>query len=131
MIDRAETMLHDSFGDTDYWNCRRSMRFASKLVKKSEELRAVLLNSDNQSDRTTIHPDWRQARKLHGTAIGGLYLAVHMRRGDFLYSRESNVVSLHKVASQIKTELIRLNLTVVYLATDGSLQGYYLRTILC
>ena len=26
-IERAETMLHDHFGDIDYWSCRRSMRF--------------------------------------------------------------------------------------------------------
>jgi len=120
MIDRAETLLFDSFGDSNYWKCRRSMRFASKLVKKSEELRAVLLNSDDESDRTKISPDWRQTKKLHSSAIGGPYLAVHLRRGDFLYSRESNIISLHKVAEQIRVELLRSNLTTVYLATDGS-----------
>ena len=102
MIDRAETLLHDSFGDADYWKCRRSMRFAYKLVKKSEELRAMFLNSDDQSDRTELTPDWRNTIRVHSTAIGGPYLAVHLRRGDFIYSRESNVVSLHKVAKQIR-----------------------------
>ncbi len=120
MIDRAEVMLHDSFGDVDYWECRRSMRFAAKLVLKAKELRELLLNSNNKSDRTEMDEDWRKNKKLHSMAVGGPYLAVHLRRGDFLYSRKSNVVSLYNVAKQIKYQLNRLNLTTIYLATDSS-----------
>ena len=31
MVDRAETLLHDHFGDVHYWRARRSMRYASDL----------------------------------------------------------------------------------------------------
>lgn len=122
MIDRAETMLHDSYGDADYWKCRRSMRFSGKLVQKAEELRDVLLNSNNKSDRTKMEKDWRKNKRQHSSAVGGPYLAVHLRRGDFLYSRKSTIVNLYQVARQIKNELYRLNLTTIYLATDSSME---------
>ena len=100
------------------------MRFAKKLTEKAEEIRALFLNSYDANDKTEINSDWRKTKKYHSTAIGGPYLAVHLRRGDFLYSRKSNIVSLNRVADQIRTSLERLNLTHVFLATDASLEGY-------
>ena len=69
-------------------------------------------------------------KRLHGTAIGGPYLAVHLRRGDFLYSRKSIVVTLKRVAQQVNNILMKLNLSTVYLATDSSFEGLVLLFIL-
>ena len=118
------------------------MRFSTKLVKKSLEIRSNLLNSNDFSDKTEVEDDWRITKvtlkmlylyennlisnilkRLHGTAIGGPYLAVHLRRGDFLYSRKSIVVSLKRVAQQVGNILLKLNLSTIYLATDSTFEG--------
>merc|ERR550519_3238627 len=39
MLDRAENVLHDWFGDVNYWGARRSMRFAKHLVKIAVDFR--------------------------------------------------------------------------------------------
>lgn len=58
-----------------------------------------------------------------GTAKGGNYLAVHMRRGDFLFSGRKGVPSIKAVRMQIVTLLKKLNLNKVFLATDAEDKG--------
>ena len=75
MVDRAETILHDHFGDglfiwqyigqnfilVHYWNARRSMRYSKKLRAVGEEF---------------------MKQKFNVTQLeGGNYLCAHLRRG--------------------------------------------------
>ena len=59
MIDRAEALLHENYAGLDYWACRRSMQYASRLVEKSNEIRQSLLNSSDIIDNTLSHKDLR------------------------------------------------------------------------
>ena len=57
-IERAETLLHDHFGDVDYWNCRRSMRFNGELVDVANEFRRTQLGSTDEKDKTLKPDKW-------------------------------------------------------------------------
>ena len=54
MLDRAENLLHDWFGDVEYWGARRSMRFAEALVDRANQLRREKLDSDDIKDNTLV-----------------------------------------------------------------------------
>ena len=66
MLDRAENLLHDFFGDADYWSIRRSMRFASKLLKLANDYRLKYLNSDDYKDNTQLPAQW-ETHQVHIT----------------------------------------------------------------
>ncbi|CAG0920989.1 unnamed protein product [Notodromas monacha] len=120
MLDRAETILHDSFGDANHWNARRSMRFAAHLIDVAAKFRSKFLNSVDETDGTKVTDDWQNFKPIRGAARGGPYLAVHLRRNDFLEGRKSRTPSLPKAAERIRRELQRLELKKVFIATDGS-----------
>ncbi|XP_037076972.1 GDP-fucose protein O-fucosyltransferase 2-like [Pollicipes pollicipes] len=84
LVDRAEAVLHRHYGCADFWAVRRSMRFARHLVEEAAALRRDLLRSDDVTDRTEYSDDWRQMKAVPGSARGGPYLAVHLRRRDFV-----------------------------------------------
>jgi len=92
------------------------------LIRKANEIR-LILNSTDQTDNIKIEPDWRNTTNKKRLALGGPYLGVHLRRGDFLRIRQSNVISIDNVARQIRHLLVKLDLKQVYLATDSSLEG--------
>lgn len=100
MIDRAEVMIHEYYGQIDYWNARRSMQFAPHLIEKANDLKFTLLNNEP-------------------------YLGVHLRRGDFIHIRQSNIVSTDNLVRQIRHHLNRLKLKFVYLASDTTIDGKY------
>jgi hypothetical protein len=55
---------------------------------------------------------------------GGSYLAVHIRRGDYVRVKTADlVVPLKTISSQIKQVLSRLNLNVIFIATDATQKG--------
>ena len=82
------------------------------------------LNSTDESDLTPYNDeDWRLQVPKDGSAIGGEYLAVHMRRGDFVFSGRKGVPTIKAVRKQISKLLKKLKLKVVFLATDGSNKG--------
>ena len=58
VLDRAENLLHDSFGDENYWAIRRSMRFASKLVRIGDKFRKENLDSEDVKDDTVLAVKW-------------------------------------------------------------------------
>ena len=62
MLDRAENLLHDWFGDVEYWSIRRSMRFAPDLVKIANEFRLNQLISDDEMDSTKMAKKWENHR---------------------------------------------------------------------
>ena len=67
----------------------------------------------------------RVFQRQHGDAVGGSYVAVHLRRRDFLYSHHDRVPSLESAARQIRSALARYNLTTVFVATDAPSHGQH------
>ncbi|BES97094.1 O-fucosyltransferase 2 [Nesidiocoris tenuis] len=119
VIDRAEVALHDSFGDKLYWECRRSMRFAQRLVSEANAFRQSYLNSTDDLDGTRIPARWQDQKGIVRKVKGGLYICAHLRRGDFLYGRKNEVPTLESAADQLITVLVEQNLKTVFLCTDG------------
>lgn len=113
----AEIVLHDQWGDKEFWRARRSMRFAEPLQEIAEKYRARVLNSHKVEEGVQRPPMWELERAYRG-AVGGDYLAVHFRRGDFVHGRQKTTPTLKSAATQIREQLQLLNLTTVYIATD-------------
>ncbi|VDK21860.1 unnamed protein product [Anisakis simplex] len=63
-IDRAEAILHSSFGDSYYWEARRSMRYAKHLVEIGDKFRSEKLNSNDVSDKTVLDKSWVETKKV-------------------------------------------------------------------
>ncbi|XP_019630147.1 PREDICTED: GDP-fucose protein O-fucosyltransferase 2-like [Branchiostoma belcheri] len=120
VINRAEVLIHDAYGQTDYWAARRSMRFSKELRFVGNEFRRKYLNSTDKDDKTIMWEDWRTFKPAVGSAKGGPYLAVHLRRGDFARSHTKNVPSLQGAAKQINLIMQEQKLEKVYLATDAN-----------
>lgn len=55
----AETVLHDHWGNMEYWRARRSMRFNSYLIQIATDFRATNFGSTDVKDRTQQPADWR------------------------------------------------------------------------
>ncbi|XP_043931925.1 GDP-fucose protein O-fucosyltransferase 2 isoform X2 [Protopterus annectens] len=123
MLDRAENILHDHYGGKEYWNARRSMVFAKHLRAVGDEFRARDLNSTDEADKTVYNEDWTKMKVKLGTALGGPYLAVHLRRKDFIWGHRDDVPSLAEAISQIHSLLKQLQLQTVFVATDAVDEG--------
>ncbi|NXU63862.1 OFUT2 fucosyltransferase, partial [Horornis vulcanius] len=122
MLDRAENLLHDHYGGKDYWNTRRSMVFAKHLRMVGDEFRKKYLQSTDEADRTQYKEDWTQMKVKSlttGTALGGPYLGVHLRRRDFIWGHREDVPSLQGAVKKIHSLLETLKLEKVYIATDA------------
>lgn len=121
LVSNAEVILHSNYGDAKHWQCRRSMRFASHLIAIGNKYREEFLNSNDAQDKTILDPDWRSMKRNHGDAIGGDYLAVHLRRGDFAKSRPNDVPDLECAVKQIhfaSTQFISSN--KVFISSDAN-----------
>ncbi|XP_037768267.1 GDP-fucose protein O-fucosyltransferase 2 isoform X2 [Chelonia mydas] len=119
MLDRAENLLHDHYGGRDYWNTRRSMVFAKHLRVVGDEFRRKYLHSTDEADRTDYNEDWTQMKVKLGTAVGGPYLGVHLRRKDFIWGHREDVPSLHGAVTKIRSLMERHKLKRVFIATDA------------
>ncbi|KAM6080290.1 LOW QUALITY PROTEIN: GDP-fucose protein O-fucosyltransferase 2 [Theristicus caerulescens] len=119
MLDRAENLLHDHYGGKDYWNTRRSMVFAKHLRVVGDEFRNKYLQSTDEADRTHYKEDWTQMKVKTGTALGGPYLGVHLRRKDFIWGHREDVPSLQGAVKKIQSLLEMLKLEKVFVATDA------------
>uniref|UniRef100_A0AC34F3Y1 GDP-fucose protein O-fucosyltransferase 2 n=1 Tax=Panagrolaimus sp. ES5 TaxID=591445 RepID=A0AC34F3Y1_9BILA len=111
-IDRAETVLHNSFGNDVYWRIRRSMRYASHLLEYAEEYRQKYLDSNHDES-------WVDEYDQERTAVGGNYIAAHLRRQDFVRSHDKDVPSLEEAAIQLKKICDKLSIKKVFVATDA------------
>ncbi|XP_070536175.1 GDP-fucose protein O-fucosyltransferase 2-like isoform X1 [Ptychodera flava] len=118
-IERAEEVLHDSYGQKDYWDARRSMRFSEPLRDIADAFRKQYLDSDDERDKTVLTDDWRDMKATEGSAKGGPYMAVHLRRKDFVSSHRKDVPSLKEAAKQIKKVLKAEKLDKLFVATDA------------
>ncbi|XP_050069546.1 GDP-fucose protein O-fucosyltransferase 2 [Anopheles maculipalpis] len=124
LVLNAEIVLHDLWGNVDYWEARRSMRFANELIEVAARFRADLLNSSDQQDRTLRPARWTDER-AHRTARGGDYLCAHIRRADFLYGRDKTTPTIQSAALQIRAKLLELGLKTVFVASDCSRMEFY------
>jgi len=97
--------------------------FAKHLREVADKFRVKNLASTDAKDKTEYADDWREQKREEGSATGGPYLAVHMRRGDFTYAHKETVPSIEEIGEEIKKRLIEYKLKKVYLATDGTDEG--------
>lgn len=58
-----------------------------------------------------------------GTALGGPYLGVHLRRRDFIWGHREDVPSLQGAVKKIHSLLKMLKLEKVFVATDAVEEG--------
>lgn len=115
----AETVLHDNWGDEHFWLARRSMRFAPFLNRVAADFRLVSLSTTDTTAGVQRPAMWELERPKRD-ARGGDYLCAHLRRGDFVRSRESTTPTLKSAAQQIKQLLRAFNLTTVFVASDAT-----------
>ncbi|KAG1952053.1 GDP-fucose protein O-fucosyltransferase [Pimephales promelas] len=123
MLDRAETVLHDHYAGKDYWDTRRSMVFAKHLRIIGDEFRAKYLNSTDKQDLTPYNEDWTQMKNRLGSAKGGPYLGVHLRRKDFIWGHREDVPSLKGAVKKIQSLMKKHKLQQVFVATDADEEG--------
>ncbi|XP_061463610.1 GDP-fucose protein O-fucosyltransferase 2 isoform X1 [Rhineura floridana] len=119
MLDRAENLLHDHYGGKGYWNTRRSVVFAKHLRVVGDMFRTKFLNSTDERDRTQYSEDWTKMKVKLGTAIGGPYLGVHLRRKDFIWGHRNDVPSIQGAVKKIQILLKLHKLQRVFVATDA------------
>nr|XP_025719306.1 GDP-fucose protein O-fucosyltransferase 2 isoform X2 [Callorhinus ursinus] len=119
MLDRAENLLHDHYGGREYWNTRRSMVFAKHLRAVGDEFRSRYLNSTDEADRTPFEEDWTKMKVTLGSSLGGPYLAVHLRRKDFIWGHREDVPSLDGAVKKIRSLMKTHQLDKVFVATDA------------
>ncbi|XP_022086415.1 GDP-fucose protein O-fucosyltransferase 2-like isoform X1 [Acanthaster planci] len=118
-VDRGEEILHDYYGQVQYWNARRSMRFAKHLRDIGNQFRESHLDSTDKKDKTVLLEDWRDMERKPGSAVGGPYLAAHLRREDYARGNRKDVPSLQSAAEQITAALKKHKLQKVFIATDA------------
>lgn len=120
----GEIVLHDSWGNKEFWRARRSMRFSNDLMAIAKDFRLSKLNSTDERENVRRPVDWRQEEESRD-AIGGDYICAHLRRGDFVYGREKTIPSMKSAANQIKQALKELDLKRVFVASDCSPFGRF------
>lgn len=125
MVERAETFLHDVFGEKVHWEGRRSMVYAKHLHDIGDEFREKYLGSTDIKDKTVLLDDWTKMNKRHGDAKGGPYLAIHLRRKDYLYAHGKEIPSLQYVARKVEPLLKKHKLKKVFIATDAPEEEYH------
>lgn len=104
----AETVLHDHWGDREFWRARMSMRFNDNLVRVANEFQRHSFDYIPEHTNADI------------PIQGGNYICAHLRRADFLYGREKTTPSLRAAAEQIKSSLKRFDLRDVFISSDCS-----------
>lgn len=122
LLNHAEIVLHDVWGNREFWRCRRSMRFSKFLTSIADEFRLSSFNSTDESDGVLRPANW-QDEKPHRSATGGDYICAHIRRSDFVLGREKTTPSLRSVANQIKVRLNELGLSKIFISSDCSRSG--------
>lgn len=59
----AETALHDNWGNTDYWQARRSMRFNKYLYEKANEyIFEILMEGNIEKENLQLSLSWPEER---------------------------------------------------------------------
>ncbi|KAL7078809.1 hypothetical protein ACQ4LE_002025 [Meloidogyne hapla] len=95
LIDRAETILHDDFGDVYYWKARISMNYSKQLKDIGDNFRKEKF------------------------PMGSEFICAHLRRGDFVWAHEDIIPSLSGAANKIKEISTSLGFKNVFICTDA------------
>jgi len=119
-LDRAETLIHGAYSEWSpvWWTARRSMVFSKQLRDIGDRFRKEFLDSDDVKDKTELEV-WTKMKRNHGDAKGGPYVALHLRRKDYLYAHKKEVPSLKYAADQIAKHLKKYKLKKLFLASDA------------
>lgn len=125
IINHAEIVLHDVWGNREFWTARRSMRFNKDLTAIADQYRLANFDSTNENDGTQRPPNW-QNEQPRRTAVGGDYMCAHIRRSDFILGREKTTPTLRSVVNQIKVRLKELNMNQVFISSDCSRSGLFI-----
>jgi len=130
MFDRAEVILWDSYGDTNFWIARESLIFATRLQQLGLEFlkQNGLTPSINISfEGNTPPPPTGSSNNISSNtnlSIRREYLGTHLRRADFMLGRlASELPSIPSTARQIIHKLRQLGLANVFIATDAAKMG--------
>lgn len=116
----AEIVLHDHWGNGEFWKSRRSMRFNERLIDKANDFRFENFNSTDELDGVVKPSLWTDEQESARRMKGGDYICAHLRRGDFVYGREKTTPTLRSASNQIKKLAKQLSLDQVFLASDCS-----------
>jgi len=132
LIDRAESVLHDKFGQYEFWRSRRSMQFSKKLYDLAVgfQLESGLLSGEggNENEIETKNEIsvpylgilWAAHKKKPKTIKGHNFLAAHIRRRDFLrMSKHRNIPSISSACQQLLKIAKSKKLNKIFIATDG------------
>ena len=118
LLDRAETLLHDKFGQFDYWHSRRSMQFSRIMFDFAMRLKESLnLNSDVKY----LGDKWEHHKPVISPTSD--YVAAHLRRRDFVRyggSDSRNVPSIEKACEYLLDKANEQKVEKIYIATDGN-----------
>ncbi|CAH8489982.1 unnamed protein product [Schistosoma margrebowiei] len=112
-----------------YWESflevRRSIAIAKHLRDIGDNYRGAYLHSNDISDRT-VSPSivehlgpgssWLRPQWPLSPALGGPYVAVHWRRGDFVTTTAQQILNAVKIFNQYEDHKI----DTIYLATDAN-----------
>lgn len=119
-IHNAHVPLHAQYGDARFWLIRRSMQFSERVLRYADEFRLQHFDSDDSRDKTFIGDDWilekTKRERKPGDALGGEYVAVHLRRGDF--KKATDAVSVSDAIAQSFVALRKFNATKLFVACD-------------
>lgn len=118
LINHAEIVLHNEFGEAEYWRARRSMRFSKPLVAVANNYRRNVMNSTDEWDGIKRPANWTHERASAYKPIGGQYACAHLRRADFVRGRENTTPSVISAARQIRKILLDHHLKHVFISSD-------------
>lgn len=93
--------------------------FAKHLRVVGDEFRSKFLNSSDTADNIPAEEDWTKLKVKLGSSLGGPYLAVHLRRKDFIWGHREDVPSLEGAARKIRSLMTMHQLPRVFVATDA------------
>lgn len=122
MFDRAEVILWDSYGDSNFWTARQSLVFATRLQVLALEF--IKQNGLTPSINVSLQDLTVNAQSSTKLSIRREYLATHLRRADFMLGRlASELPTIPSTARQIMYKLRSLGLADVFIATDATKMG--------
>lgn len=124
-LDRAENLIHGQYSEwsAEWWTARRSMVFSKALRDIGDKFRQDYLDSSDEADKTVLET-WKTMKRNHGDALGGPYLAVHLRRKDYLYGHKKEVPGIKYAAKQVKKYLKKYKVMKIFVATDAPEDEY-------
>ncbi|VDP26097.1 unnamed protein product [Schistosoma curassoni] len=146
-LDSAQSIIHGHWSEwsQEYWTVRRSITIAKHLRDIGDNYRGAYLHSNDISDRT-VSPSivehlgpgssWLRPQWPLSPALGGPYVAVHWRRGDFVTTSTNattttvtttsrspnNVLAAQQILNAVKifNQYEDHYIDTIYLATDAN-----------